>query len=229
MQPDPHQVSPEPLYLDLATWPRRESFEYFRHYDKPYFNICTRVDVAPLRQALADAGRPCSVMMACYHLVLRLSRQIEPMRYRIEQGRVRVHEVVHASTTVLREDQSMGFALLRYDEALAAFARQAQATIEAVRTHRVPFEPQDESTAVVHLTTLPWIHFTSFSHARNWGREDAIPKFAFGRFEPDGTRLWMPMSVEVHHALMDGLHLGQFVQAFEETLREPAAWLGAAC
>jgi chloramphenicol O-acetyltransferase type A len=218
-------VTPEPRYLDLANWPRRESYEYFRQYDKPYFNICTRVDVAPLRQALVDAGRPCSVMLACHHLVLRLSRRIEPMRYRIEQGRVRIHDVVHASTTVLREDQSMGFALLRHAEDLPGFARQARAAIEAVRSGQTPFEPQDDGTAVVHLTTLPWIHFTSFSHARNWGREDAIPKFAFGRFEPDGARLWMPMSVEVHHALMDGSHLGQFVQAFEAALGAPKGWL----
>jgi chloramphenicol O-acetyltransferase type A len=217
----------EPRYLDLASWPRRESFEYFRHYDKPYFNICTRVDVAPLRQALIDADRPCSVMLACHHLVLRSACRVEPMRYRIEQGRVRIHDVVHASTTVLREDQSLGFALLRHADDLARFAQQARTAIEAVRTRQIPFEPQDESSAVVHLTTLPWIHFTSFSHARNWGREDAIPKFAFGRFEADGARLWMPMSVEVHHALMDGLHLGQFVQAFEAALRDPAPWVGA--
>jgi chloramphenicol O-acetyltransferase type A len=115
MPPDPHPVTTEePRYLDLSQWPRRESFEYFRHYDKPYFNICTRVDVAPLRQALQAAGRPCSVMLACHHLVLRCACQIEPLRYRIEQGRVRIHDALDASITVLRDDQSLGFALLRY-------------------------------------------------------------------------------------------------------------------
>lgn len=54
------------------------------------------------------------------------------------------------------------------------------------------------------------MHFTSFSHARNWGTEDAIPKFAFGRFEAQGQHIWMPLSVEVHHGLMDGVHLGDF-------------------
>ena len=116
-------MSTEPRYLDLSQWPRRESFEYFRHYDKPYFNICTRVDVAPLRQALEAAGRPCSVMLACHHLVLRLACQIEPLRYRIEQARVRIHEALDASITVLRDDQSLGFALLRYREALRDFTR----------------------------------------------------------------------------------------------------------
>ena len=37
---------------------------------------------------------------------------------------------------------------------------------------------------------------------------------------------WMPPSVEVHHALMDGLHVGRYVQAFEAALAAPEAWLG---
>jgi len=37
----------------------------------------------------------------------------------------------------------------------------------------------------------------------------------------------MPLSVEVHHALMDGLHVGRFIEGFEAALREPQAWLAA--
>ncbi len=220
-------MSTEPRYLDLAGWPRRQTFEYFARYDKPYFNACTRVDVAALRLALDEAGGERSVVLACHYLALRLARRVEPLRYRLEQGRVRVHPSVDASTTVLRHDQSIGFARLRWADEWPAFARQARAVIDGVRSPQAAFTPLDEDTAVMHFTTLPWIHFTSFSHARNWGREDSIPKFAFGRFDSDGARLWMPLSVEVHHALMDGLHLGQFVQAFEAALREPGDWVGA--
>jgi chloramphenicol O-acetyltransferase type A len=31
--------------------------------------------------------------------------------------------------------------------------------------------------------------------------------------------------VEVHHALMDGLHAGRFIQGFEAAMREPLVWL----
>jgi chloramphenicol O-acetyltransferase type A len=31
--------------------------------------------------------------------------------------------------------------------------------------------------------------------------------------------------VEVHHAMMDGLHVGRFVEGFEAALQEPQAWL----
>lgn len=222
-----------PAYLDLPHWPRRDTFEFYRGFDKPYFNLCTRLDVAALKAAAHDTGA--SFSLACHHIALRLANETPPFRYRLEGGRVRVHPVVHGSTTVLRDDGSFAFAYLPYEPRFADFAARCAPLLAAARQGQ--FEPDGDGSAVLHFTTLPWVHFSSFSHARNWGREDSVPKFAFGRADSDagadagvdagahGARLWMPMSVEVHHALMDGLHVGRFVQAFEAALREPRAWL----
>jgi chloramphenicol O-acetyltransferase type A len=217
-------------YLDLSTWPRRDAFEFFRRFDKPFFNVCVRLDVAPLKAALASwpgAG----LSLACYHVALRLANRHEPFRLRLEQDRVRVHGEVHGSTTVLRDDgESFFFADLMHAADFAAFCAQATAAIDAARTRRAEFAPKPDESAVVYFTSLPWLHFTSFSHARQWARDgardDSIPRFAFGRAERDGSRLWLPMSVEVHHALMDGVHVGRFVQEFEAMVAEPDEWLG---
>jgi len=214
-------------YIDTATWPRRDAFEHYRGFDKPYFNVCTRLDVSRLKAAAAHAGGG-GLSLAVYFIALRLANAQEPFRLRLEGGRVRLHERVCGSTTVLREDESFGFAELEADDDFGAFSRKARAAITRARDRSALFEPRLDESAVIHLTTLPWVHFTSFSHARNWGREDSVPKLAFGRAEADGTRgserLWLPVSVEVHHALMDGLHVGRYLEAFEAALQEPQAW-----
>ena len=217
-------------YLDLSAWPRRDAFEFFRHFDKPFFNVCVRLDAAPLKAALT-AWPGAGLSLAFYFVTLRLANRHEPFRLRIEQGRVRVHDEVHGSTTVLRDDgESFFFADLAHAPEFAAFCAQATAAIDAARTRHAEFAPKPDESAVVYFTSLPWLHFTSFSHARQWARDgardDSIPRFAFGRAERDGSRLWLPMSVEVHHALMDGVHVGRFVQEFEAMLAEPQSWLG---
>jgi chloramphenicol O-acetyltransferase type A len=88
------------------------------------------------------------------------------------------------------------------------------------------FRP-DPSDDRIHFTTLPWLSFTSFSHARNWRREDSIPKIAFGKFVKENQRTLLPFSVEVHHALMDGLHVGRYVSRLEETLADAEAYVGS--
>ncbi len=212
-------------FLDIASWPRRDAFAYFRGFDKPYFNVCVKLDVARLKAAVANSGVG-SFNLACHFIALRLANLHEPFRYRLEEGRVRIFDEVCGGATVLRDDESFSFAYLDHDTDYARFAQQGQAALAAARSGQVPFDPKLDEAAVIHFTTLPWLHFSSFSHARNWGREDSVPKIAFGRADSDGSHLWLPCSVEVHHALMDGLHLGRYVQALEQAVREPEAWLG---
>lgn len=213
-------------YLDLSTWPRRDAFEYFRGFDKPYFNVCTRLDAAPLKAAVAARGVG-SFSLACHFVALRLANEQEPLRLRLEGGRVRVHHRLQGGATVLRDDESFGFAYLEPSTDWAHFAEQGARAVAAARDRAAPFEPRTDDSAVIHFTTLPWIAFSSFSHARNWGREDSVPKVSFGRIEADGARLWLPFSVEVHHALMDGLHVGRYIEAMEAALRDPGPWLAA--
>jgi chloramphenicol O-acetyltransferase type A len=211
-------------YLDIDSWPRKAAFEFFRAFDKPYFNVCLRLDVAALKATVAALGVG-TFTLAYHYLALRLANEHEPFRYRLQGGRVRIHDVVHGGATVLRDDDSFGFAELPYHRDYARFADDGAAAMARARLLHAPFEPRLDAAGVIHTTTLPLIPFTSFSHARNWGREDSVPKLAFGRAERDGSRLWLPFSVEVHHALMDGVHVGRYVRDFEGALREPLAWL----
>lgn len=213
-----------PQFLDLTTWPRRSAFEFFRTFDIPWFNICTRVDVSRLKHALQARGVG-SIWLAYHFIAIRLANDIAPFRYRLEGERVRVHAEVHGSTTVLRGDESFGFATLEHRRDYTEFAAQAAAAVELARQPGAAFEPTKLDTAAVHMTTLPWMHFSSYSNVRLRGPHESIPKIAFGRIDADGERLWMPLSVEVHHALMDGLHVGRFIEGFEAALRAPQEWL----
>ena len=217
-------INSTPQYLDLDTWHRRSAFDFFRSFDIPTFNLCARMDVAQLKLAVKDLGVG-SLSLAYHFIAIRLANDIAPFRYRFEGDRVRVHETVHGSTTVLRDDDSFSFATLEHNRNFTAFCAQGGRALADGRQRNAPFDPTQQETATVHMTTLPWVHFTSYSNARQWGPHDSIPKIAFGRIDADGTRQWMPLSVEVHHALMDGLHIGRFFEGFEAALLSPQDWL----
>lgn len=213
-----------PRYLDLHTWPRRDVFEFFRNFDKPYFNVTTQLDITEL---VALRGSPHFTNFLGYHyLALRTANEIEPFRYRLQNGKVVIHEVIHGGSTVLMPNETFSFSYFDYHEDFERFAIEAARAIEAVRSGDPNFSPREDHQAVIHFTTLPWVSFTSFSHARNWGREDSIPKIAFGKFKRENNRILLPVSVEVHHALMDGLHVGHFFQNLERAMLEPGGYFG---
>lgn len=206
-------------YLDVANWARREVFEFFRNFDKPYFNICARVDVTRLLEVLRL--RPDTGMSLAYHyFALRIANDIEPFRYRLRDGQVLVHDVIHGATTVLLPNESFTFAYFDYQENFQNFLSGAERAVNEARSG-ASFKPRENDDDMIHFTVLPWVSFTSFSHARNWAREDSVPKISFGKFVVENGRTLLPISVEVHHALVDGLHVGRYLIQLEKIMAAP--------
>ena len=209
-------------YLDLKKWIRKDVFEFFLAFDKPYFNICTNLDITSLLTALGD--RKVSVSLAYHYFALRAANEIEPFRYRLKDGQVIVYDVIHGGTTVLLPNEIFTLAYFEYEPSFKKFMAGAEVAMKQAVSGDGAFRPNPRDD-MIHFTTLPWVSFTSFSHARNWGREDSVPKIAFGKFTKVNERTLLPFSVEVHHALMDGLHVGRYVARLEEALRDPETFL----
>ncbi|MGQ0760997.1 MAG: CatA-like O-acetyltransferase [Acidobacteriota bacterium] len=212
-------------YLDLETWPRRDLFEFYRHFDKPYFNVCTRLDVTNLLSALRTR-KDVSVSLAYHYFALRTANEIEPFRYRLRDGKVIVHDVIHGGTTILLPNESFGLAYFHYDPDFATFYEAASRAVADALAKGGGLKLEETDDDRVHFTTIPWFSFTSFSHARNWKREESATKIAFGKFFEDAGRTWLPISVEVHHSLMDGLHVGRFLEQMQQALLNPEGYLG---
>jgi chloramphenicol O-acetyltransferase type A len=212
-----------PTYLDLSTWPRRDLFEFFRTYENPYFNICAQLEVSKVLQLLKT--RPeVSASLTYHYFALRVANEIEPFKYRLRDDQVLIHDVIHGGTTVLLPNESFTFAYFDYQQEFDKFMRDAQASVKAVRTEAHPFKPL-EGDDRIHFTVLPWVSFTSFAHARNRTRAVSVPKIAFGKFIRQNERTFLPTSVEVHHAMMDGLHVGRFFNRLEEMFAEPETFM----
>ena len=196
-----------PTFIDLDTWPRREVFEFYRDFDKPFFNVCLRLDVTNL---LNELKRHESVSVA--------------LTYRLRDGRVLVHDVIHGGTTLMLPNETFTLVYFDYARTFGEFIGPAQRAL-AERKKDGGFNPRHNDDARIHCTTLPWIAFTSFSHARNSRRDDSVPKISFGKFIRENERTLMPFSVEVHHALVDGLHVGRYIARIEELLAQPELYL----
>ena len=166
-------------YLDLEKWIRKDVFEFFLAFDKPYFNICTQLDITPLLTALGD--RKVSVSLAYHYFALRAANEIEPFRYRLKDGQVIVYDVIHGGTTVLLPSEIFTLTYFEYVPSFKKFMAGAELAMKEAVSGDGAFRPNPRDD-MIHFTTLPWVSFTSFSHARNWGREDSVPKIAFGKF-----------------------------------------------
>ena len=122
-----------PTYLDLANWPRRELFEFFRDFDKPYFNICTRLDVTNLLAELRNHP-DVSASLAYHYFALKAANEVEQFRYRLRNGQVLVHDVINGGTTLLLPNETFTLVYFDYADTFAEFIGPAQRAVEETKT-----------------------------------------------------------------------------------------------
>lgn len=209
--------------IDIGTWPRREHFRVFSTFDHPHFNMCANADLTTFDQYLRK--RDFSFTIAIVYVLARAANAIPEFRYRIRSGGVVEHEVVHPSTTILADEDLFGFCTMEYVEEFALFAANAAERINAAKLHPT-LEDEAGRDDLLFMTAIPWVSFSSFMHPMQLHPADSIPRFAWGKFFEDGNYLRMPLSVQAHHALMDGIHMGKFYAEVQGYLDQPEVVLG---
>lgn len=211
-------------WVDLARWPRRAHYDFFRQYELPFFNLCTEVEAGATWRRCKALGQPFS--LACWFAVLQAIEAEPALRLRIRAGGVWAHDHVYVATTVALPDETFGFCHYPWAADFARFVRGAEAAVEALRERADPVDDRPEEDGLIHGSVLPWVRFTGLSHARRLGAgDDSVPKIVLGKLTETATGGVLPVSIEAHHALVDGVHAARFFAALEALLSQPEAWL----
>jgi len=202
--------------IDIDQWNRAEAYHFFRSYDDPYFHVTVPVNITGLSQ-IKDK-RKGSFFLRYLHAGLYALNQTPALRLRFDADSVYSYDSIHAGCTVMREDETFAFILFPYDPSLENFIENSLPLIEAGRKSKglLPLESRPD---IAFFSVLPWVSFSSFKNAHRYSREDCFPKVVFGKsYELEDKRI-LPVALEVHHALVDGLDVGRFYESLEVRTR----------
>ncbi|OXB01132.1 chloramphenicol acetyltransferase [Flavobacterium oncorhynchi] len=205
--------------LDLENWNRKEHFVHFKQMEEPFFGVTVEIDCTKAYQTAKELN--VSFFIYYLHKTLAAVNSVENFKYRIADDKIYVNDHIDASATIGREDGTFGFSLIEYNPDFNLFTQNALAEIERVQNTTGLFTRSFDDDNLIHFSAIPWINFTSISHARSYTFPDSCPKISFGKMITSETgKRTISMSVHVHHALMDGLHVGQFIDRFEEEMNK---------
>lgn len=202
--------------IDISTWNRASHFEFFSQMEEPFYGVTVSVDVTKAYENAKKLG--ISFFVYYLHKTLVAVNAIENFRYRIIDGELWEYDKIDASSTVMREDKTFGFSLIEYDSDIHKFNQIAQLEIQRIQQTTGLFTREFPETNLIHFSAVPWINFTSLSHARGFSYPDSCPKISFGKLTDSNEKKTMPMSIHVHHGLIDGYHLGLFIDEFEKQM-----------
>ena len=202
--------------IDVRKWKRRDHYLWFRKYEQPFFSITADVDVTAGWNASRRRAAP-SFFLTSLFLMLNAANAVEAFRLRLRPRGVWRHDRVAVGPAIMRPDETFGFVRLEPAGTLHQFASRGRAVIAAAEGQSGLVSNGLAGDDIIFHSVLPWLRFTSVTNALP-GKGDSIPRVVFGRCVREGKRMKMPVSVEVHHALVDGLDVARFFERFAANL-----------
>lgn len=204
--------------INLDNWERKEHFLFFKNLEESFYGITVILDCTKALEIAKKKNIPFYIYYL--HKTIVAVNKIENFRYRIIDDKVYLYDEIHVSATVLREDKTFGFSFMKYYQDEQKFYKKTQNEIKRVQQTQGLITTEFKEPNLIHFSAIPWLDFTSLSHARSYSNQDSCPKISFGKLTKMSQKLSMPVSIHVHHGFVDGYHVGLFVEELQNQLNQ---------
>ncbi|MDD3722034.1 MAG: CatA-like O-acetyltransferase [Lutibacter sp.] len=204
--------------FDVENWNRKAQYNFFKTYEDPFFNITANLEVTNLYKYCKQ--HHLSFSLACLYVALKCANEIIEFKLRFKNDKVYLFDTVNIGSTILHDDLTFSFCDFEFQPTISAFDVNGKKILE---NHKkgIAFDTRETELGIIHCSTIPWVSFTGFKHARR-GNESlqGIPKLVFGKLFNDNKIKKIPFSVEVHHALVDGYHVGLLYEKMQQFMNQ---------
>lgn len=202
--------------IDIEKWDRKNTYNFFKDIDVPRYLMTFDLDVTNFYRYVKK--NQFSFYLAFIYIVVNQMNEIENFRYRFIDGEPYLLDLTHPSfTDRIENSENFKIVTVLMENEIEKFMNKAKST--SIKQGNVFINPEMEMrNDLVYITTFPWAKYTQVSHAHQLDKFDAIPKLVWGKFEEVNQRFIMPFSIEVHHAFVDGLHVGKLINLLQEKL-----------
>jgi chloramphenicol O-acetyltransferase type A len=154
----------------------------------------------------------------------KIANNITEFKYRMEGDKVAQYDFIHPSFTFLTQSEVFSFCNVDYTDDFSCFLKRVEEKIELLNG-KVDIEDEPNRDDRIFMTSIPWVSFTSVTHPINLSSVDSIPRIAWGKYFEENGKLKLPVSVQVNHSMMDGLHVGRYFSLLQDSLDDPSKHL----
>lgn len=206
--------TPDAAPVALDTWPRREAYTFFSGLSDPSYSVTVTADVTALHTYTKRRGL--SFYYALVWLCTQSINHTTAFRYAIRNGQPVLLARREPSFTDLHPGaEQFHIVTMPAGDALEDFCRAACAKSRAQTEF---LSAAAESDALIYFSCLPWVSLTALTNERDFDADDAIPRIVWGKYHREGERDVLGLALEVNHRLIDGLHIGRFVQDLQQRI-----------
>lgn len=203
-----------PRIIDMADYPRKAHFDYFRSLQYPYVGVTVDTDVTDALRFSRETGK--SFFLTVLHAAALAADGVPELRQRIRGDQIVEYAECPTSHTERTGGAGYCYCTLRHHMDLRTYFEAAEKARERCAANGI--EEDDDVESMVFISALPWLHYSSLIQPVAGG-DESNPRISWGKYEKAASgRTLMPVSLLAHHALVDGIQIAQFFKNLEQEI-----------
>ncbi|BFK88039.1 type A chloramphenicol O-acetyltransferase [Pseudoflavonifractor gallinarum] len=200
--------------VDLDTWARKEHFEHYFHQVPCTYSMTTKLDITPLIEAKER------LYPAMLYRIAKAVNQYQEFRMDLgPDGTLGFYTEMHPCYTIFhRDSETFSNLWTEYTDDYEAFCRAYQQDLEQFGSCKDMMAKPDVPVNTFPVSMVPWESFEGFNLNLQNGYRYLPPIFTMGKYQRDERGVWLPLSIQVNHAVCDGFHVCRFIAALREMI-----------
>ncbi len=205
--------------IDLEDWERKDHFQFFKDYESPQFSITANLNITETLRYREKHNLP--FFLTVLYCTLRSINEIEEFRTRCKKNKIILYEQVGVGFTYQFEKQKLySNCIAEYFEDFRTFIEETTNVINKEKVNPT-LKTENKRDDLIYTSCLPWLSFTSFTNPYKNKSDDFIPRVVWGKCFEENDNIKIPISLQVHHAIVDGHHASEFYKKLQGFFDNP--------
>ena len=207
--------------VDLADWKRK----HYMNAVRCTYSVTFDIDVEELAKNIKSLGLKAYPVQI--YMLSRVVNEFQEFRMAIDShGRLGWWDITNPSYAIFNKaTETFSSVYTPFNQDFRTFYDSCISDIEAYGDSDVLFPQSEVPENVFTISSLPWIRFTGFNLNVSGEGTYLPPIFTIGRYGEQIGKKYMPLAVQVHHAVCDGYHVGKFAEALQNMATDSKNWL----
>lgn len=211
--------------IDIEKWNRKEYYIHYMNQLPCTYSLTTNIDITNMLSAIKKASK--KIYPAQIYIIASIVNQYKEFRMTINHdGDLGYWDEVNPSYTIFnKSSETFSSIWTTYNRDFRLFYDSCTKDIEKYSQSICLMPKPDEPSNTFTISSLPWVDFTGFNiNVFNEGNY-LPPIFTMGKFIETNNTVLMPVSIQVHHAVCDGFHIGRFINSLQNLASNIEEWL----
>lgn len=211
--------------IDIEHWNRKPYFEYYLNSVRCTYSMTANIEITNLLHDIKL--KKLKLYPTLIYIIATVVNNHKEFRTCFdENGNLGYWDSMSPSYTMFHKDnETFSDIWTEYDESFSCFYSKYLDDIKNYGDIMRVTPKLNEPADTFPISCIPWVSFTGFNlNVYNDGRY-LVPIFTIGKYFEQNNKIFIPMSIQVHHAVCDGYHTSRFINEVQELALNHQTWL----